>query len=82
MLGRKDDPYAAGGSNNMTNDGTAYGTNHSHKGIKSSPWFQKLLRITQTLSAIISLALFSTRIIKILRLSKKLSQSNGAVEGN
>ena len=43
--------------------------------------FQKLLRIFQFLSAVVSLALFSARIYKIIRLSRRASVSNGAVEG-
>lgn len=45
------------------------------------PVFQKLLRLFQFLSAAISLALFSARIYKIIRLSRRASVSNGAVEG-
>ena len=45
------------------------------------PVFQKLLRVFQFLSAVISLAVFSARIYKIIRLTRRASVSNGAVEG-
>jgi len=75
MLGRKNKQAASGSTAN------GYGTNDTHSGVKSQPWYQKLLRVLQFLSAIISLALFSTRVAKVLRLTKKLSHSSGAVEG-
>ena len=84
MLGRKNDEQGANGFNGAVNDTTNYGggnANDSRKGIKSQPWFQRLLRITQALSALISLVLFSTRVAKVIRLTSKLSRSNGAVEG-
>ena len=83
MAARRDDQYGGNGSDRMTND-TDFGTNDSRKGIKgikSQPWFQRLLRVTQALSAIISLALFSSRVAKVIRLTGKLSRSSGAVEG-
>ena len=43
--------------------------------------FQRILRVLQFLSAIISLGLFSARLYKILRLAHRASTSNGAVEG-
>lgn len=44
-------------------------------------WFQRLLRVFQFLSALISLGLFSARLAKIIRLTHLASKSNGAVEG-
>ncbi len=43
--------------------------------------FQTALRVLQFLSALISMALFSARIYKIIRLAGRASTSNGAVEG-
>ncbi|KAK3074222.1 hypothetical protein LTR53_003509 [Teratosphaeriaceae sp. CCFEE 6253] len=43
--------------------------------------FQRLLRVFQFLSSVISLGLFSSRVAKIARLSQRISRSNGAVEG-
>jgi hypothetical protein len=43
--------------------------------------FSHLLRTLQFLSALTSLILFSIRIAKIIRLTNRASQSNGAVEG-
>lgn len=49
---------------------------------KFNPWFQRFLRVLQFLSATISLGLFTSRLVKILRLSRKAyTASNGAVEG-
>ena len=48
---------------------------------KAYSLFQRLLRVLQFLSAIISLGLFSARLYKILRLTRQASKSNGAVEG-
>lgn len=42
---------------------------------------QRLLRVLQFLSAIISLGLFSSRLHKIIRLHHRATASNGAVEG-
>ena len=45
-------------------------------------WFQRLLRVLQFLSAIISLGIFSSRVAKIIRLGTRyLNSSDGAVEG-
>ncbi|KAI0137078.1 hypothetical protein BJ170DRAFT_43145 [Xylariales sp. AK1849] len=48
---------------------------------RSNYWFQRILRIFQFLSSIISLGLFSSRLAKIIRLTRVASKSNGAVEG-
>jgi len=44
-------------------------------------WFQRFLRVFQFLSSVVSLGLFSSRLVKIARLSQRLTRSNGAVEG-
>lgn len=44
-------------------------------------WLQRILRVFQFLSSIISLAVFSSRIAKILRLARLASRADGAVEG-
>lgn len=49
--------------------------------IRASALFQRLTRVLQFLSAIISLILFSYRLAKIQRLVHHASQSSGAVEG-
>lgn len=49
--------------------------------LRASPAFQRVLRVLQFLSAIISLGLFSSRLYKIIRLLRHASASNGAVEG-
>lgn len=43
--------------------------------------FQRLLRILQFLSAVISLGCFSTRLRQIIKLAGRASTANGAVEG-
>ena len=48
---------------------------------KANYVLQRLLRVLQFLSPVISLGLFSSRLVKIMRLTRKLSTSNGAVEG-
>lgn len=49
--------------------------------IRNSPTFQRILRVLQFLSAILSLAFFSARLYKILLYARRASHSNGAVEG-
>ncbi|GAB7354833.1 hypothetical protein MBLNU459_g5214t1 [Dothideomycetes sp. NU459] len=49
--------------------------------IRNSAAFQRILRVLQFLSALISLALFSARLYKILLTARRASRSNGAVEG-
>ena len=49
--------------------------------IRASRTFQRLMRVLQFLSSIISLGLFTARLVKILRLTQLASHSNGAVEG-
>ncbi|KAI1337275.1 hypothetical protein F5Y15DRAFT_390805 [Xylariaceae sp. FL0016] len=48
---------------------------------KQNHWFQRLLRIVQFLSAVISLGLFSSRLVKIIRLYHLARAADGAVEG-
>lgn len=49
--------------------------------IRQNHTVQKLLRVLQFLSSVISLGLFSARLYKILKLVHRASASNGAVEG-
>ena len=49
--------------------------------IRANHTVQKLLRVIQFLSSVISLGLFSARIYKIIRTVQRASASNGAVEG-
>ncbi|KAF3918749.1 hypothetical protein ABW20_dc0109090 [Dactylellina cionopaga] len=49
--------------------------------IRNSQTSHRILRILQFLSAIISLALFSARLARVLAISKKASRAQGAVEG-
>jgi len=49
--------------------------------IRANHTIQKILRVLQFLSATISLGLFSSRLYKIIRLVRRASASNGAVEG-
>lgn len=49
--------------------------------LRASALFQRLLRIFQFLFAFTSLILFSFRLAKIVRLTKRATASNGAVEG-
>lgn len=60
-----------------------YGTEHPSlfNRIRASRIFQRLLRVLQFLSALVSLILFSTRIAKVIRLVHHLSSASGAVEG-
>ena len=48
---------------------------------KANHILQRVLRVFQFLSSLISLALFSSRIAKIARLTRLISKANGAVEG-
>jgi len=49
--------------------------------IKHNELFQRLMRLLQFLSSVISLALFSARMRRILQLVHRATTSNGAVEG-
>ena len=49
--------------------------------IRQNHTIQKLLRVLQFLSAVISLGLFSARLYKIIRTVRRATASNGAVEG-
>lgn len=49
--------------------------------IRQNHLIQKLLRVFQFLSSVISLGLFSARLYKIMRTVQRASASNGAVEG-
>ncbi|KAF3903127.1 hypothetical protein ABW21_db0205713 [Orbilia brochopaga] len=49
--------------------------------IRNSRTLHRVLRILQFLSAIISLALFSARIARVIAIAKKASRAQGAVEG-
>jgi len=44
-------------------------------------WLQRILRTTQFVSPVISIALFASRLVKIARLRGHLTASNGAVVG-
>lgn len=48
---------------------------------KANLWWQRLLRVLQFLSPVISLGFFASRLYKIHRLQMQLSHSNGAVAG-
>lgn len=49
--------------------------------IRNNHLLQKVLRVIQFLSSVISLGLFSARLYKIVRTVRRASASNGAVEG-
>ncbi|KAK5954364.1 hypothetical protein OHC33_004086 [Knufia fluminis] len=49
--------------------------------IRANHTLQKILRVFQFLSSVISLGLFSARLHKIIRTIRRASASNGAVEG-
>ncbi|THV77429.1 hypothetical protein D6D19_00174 [Aureobasidium pullulans] len=49
--------------------------------IRNDHVFQKVMRVIQFLSAIISLGLFSSRMYKVYRLVRSVRNSSGAVEG-
>lgn len=49
--------------------------------IRQNHLLQKILRVFQFLSSVISLGLFSARLYKIYRTVQRASASNGAVEG-
>lgn len=61
---------------------TTYGKKPSlYDRIRNNHLLQKILRVLQFLSSLISLALFSARLYKIIRTVRRASASNGAVEG-
>lgn len=49
--------------------------------LRTSEFVQDVLRTLEFLAAVISFILFSIRLAKIVRLSRRASHSNGAVEG-
>lgn len=49
--------------------------------IRANHTLQKILRVLQFLSSVISLGLFSARLYKTIRIIRRASASNGAVEG-
>ncbi|KAI5238584.1 hypothetical protein E4T43_07328 [Aureobasidium subglaciale] len=49
--------------------------------IRNNHVFQKILRVLQFLSSVISLGMFSSRLVKVYRLVHNLRNSSGAVEG-
>ncbi|KAH0145782.1 hypothetical protein KCU67_g7958, partial [Aureobasidium melanogenum] len=49
--------------------------------IRNNHVFQKILRVLQFLSSVISLGLFSSRLYKVYRLVRNVHNSSGAVEG-
>ena len=53
----------------------------SFRSSRLNHWLQRILRVLQFLSPVISLGLFSSRLAKIARLSQRITKSNGAVEG-
>jgi len=62
-------------------DGTTAKKPSLYQRIRQNHTVQKLLRVLQFLSSVISLGLFSARLYKILRTVRRASASNGAVEG-
>jgi hypothetical protein len=70
-------------NNSSTRTGavTAAGVDGAPRTTRTHEIFQHILRALQFLSATTSLILFSTRIAKIIRLARRASQSNEAVEG-
>ncbi|KAI4747152.1 hypothetical protein E4T50_02558 [Aureobasidium sp. EXF-12298] len=49
--------------------------------IRNNHIFQKILRVLQFLSSVISLGLFSSRLYKVYRMVQNVRNSSGAVEG-
>lgn len=67
----------------MKHESTAtYGKKPSlYNRIRNNHVLQQILRVLQFLSVLISLALFSARLYKIVKTVQRASRSNGAVEG-
>ena len=75
MFGRTKNQSTHAGAGNVSR------TSDSPRSTKGHGLIQKLLRAFQFLSAVTSLIVFSIRLAKIVRLTRKASASNGAVEG-
>lgn len=48
---------------------------------RTNLWFQRILRFIQFVSPVISIGLFASRLVRIVRLGGRLTASNGAVVG-